>query len=190
MNIIDARGLDCPKPVMKAKEAVEKGEKAFAVWVDNEVAVSNVTRFLEGKGFSVKRGEKDDMMLEALLTGGAACAEAREDSYAVLFTSDKLGAESDGLGDVLMKAYIGTLLQKEVPPTAVALMNEGVKMALVESSALDSLKGLAGKGVKILVCGTCAKHFNITEQVQVGVISNMFEITEAVFGAAKPIVLG
>lgn len=190
MNIIDARGLECPKPVIKAKEAAEKGENEFSVWVDNEVAVSNVTRFLEGQGFTVKRNEKEHMMLDAVRTGECTCAVAAEGSCAVLFTSDKIGAESGGLGEVLMKGYIGTLVQKDVPPTAVALMNEGVKMALETSSVCDSLKALADKGVKILVCGTCAKHFGVTEQVKVGVISNMFEITEAVFGSPKPIVIG
>jgi hypothetical protein len=33
-------------------------------------------------------------------------------------------------------------------------------------------------------------HFGITENIRVGVISNMFEITEAVFGTSKPIVIG
>ena len=69
-------------------------------------------------------------------------------------------------------------------------MNDAVMMAIGDSSSLDYLKELSDKGVKILVCGTCTKHFGVTEDIKVGVISNMFEITEAVFGAAKPIVLG
>jgi hypothetical protein len=44
--------------------------------------------------------------------------------------------------------------------------------------------------VTVLVCGTCTKHFGITDDIAVGQISNMFEITETVFGASKPIVLG
>lgn len=55
MNIVDARGLDCPKPVILTKETVEKGCRSFAVWVDNEVAAANVARFLENKGFMVKK---------------------------------------------------------------------------------------------------------------------------------------
>ncbi|MFR5880996.1 MAG: hypothetical protein ACLUEQ_09425 [Cloacibacillus evryensis] len=45
-------------------------------------------------------------------------------------------------------------------------------------------------GTKILICGTCTKHFGITEAITIGTISNMFEISEAVFGTDKPIVLG
>lgn len=188
MKIIDAKGLECPKPVIRTKEAVDSGCDEIRVIVDNEVAASNVTRFLEGQGFSVKRMGAA-MELEAVRM---AKAEEKKSSgtLSVLFTSDKLGAESNGLGEVLMKAYVGTLLQKETAPTAVALMNEGVKMALPESSVADSLKELEKKGTAILVCGTCTKHFGITEQISVGVISNMFEITEAVFTADKHIVIG
>ena len=189
MKIIDARGLECPKPVIKTKEAVDAGCNEISVVVDNEVAVSNVTRFLEGHGFSVKRAE-GTMELEAVRTACAAEEKKSAGSLSVLFTSDKLGAESNGLGEVLMKAYIGTLLQKETPPSAVALMNEGVKMALPESSVADSLKELEKKGSSILVCGTCTKHFGITEKILVGVVSNMFEITEAVFSADNHIVIG
>ena len=89
-----------------------------------------------------------------------------------------------------MKAFIGTLPKADVPPAVIALMNEGVKMSLAENSVCDTLKALEARGVKILVCGTCAKHFGITERVAVGAISNMFEISESVFGAEKPIVLG
>ena len=55
MEIVDARGMDCPKPVILTKESVEKGCRDFVVWVDNEVAASNVARFLENSGFSVGR---------------------------------------------------------------------------------------------------------------------------------------
>ena len=190
MEKIDARGLECPKPVIKTKEQADKGCKELTVIVDNEVAASNVTRFLEGRGYKAdRRAEGSDFVIEALLVAAPEAPRASED-YAVLFTADKIGAESGGLGEVLMKSYLGTLVQKEEAPSAVALMNDAVLMTVGDSSALDYLKELSGKGVKILVCGTCAKHFGITEKVQVGVISNMFEITEAVYGASKQIVLG
>lgn len=190
-TIIDARGLDCPKPVIKTKECVDKGCTELSVTVDNAIAAANVTRFLEGQGYGVSSKQAGaDFVIEALLVEKASEDIRKTDSYSLLFTSDKIGAVSGGLGEVLMKSYLGTLVQKETAPQAVALMNDAVMMAIGDSSSLDYLKELSDKGVKILVCGTCAKHFGITEDIKVGIISNMFEITEAVFGAAKPIVLG
>lgn len=187
MYTIDARGLECPKPVLLTKEAVERGEDALSVAVDNTAAVGNVTRFLEGAGFSVtKHDEAGAFRLEAHRTETAAAASQSSDSYAFLITSDKIGDASDGLGELLMKGWLGTIKQRSPLPIAIALMNEGVKLALAGPTA-DTLKEMHDAGVKVLVCGTCAKHFGIENSIAVGVISNMFEITDTVYGTSKPI---
>lgn len=69
-------------------------------------------------------------------------------------------------------------------------MTESRWHLIEESSVMDTLRKLEAKGTSVLVCGTCTKHFGITDMVRVGVISNMFEITEAVFSADKYIVIG
>lgn len=189
---IDARKLECPKPVLLVKEEADKGTAQIRACVDNEVAAGNVTRFFESHGYTASREDgAEGIYITGQKSGEAAAVQKNgEVSTAILFTSDKIGAPSDGLGEVLMKAYIGTLTKTSTPPSAVALMNEGVKMALPEASTLDTLKELEAAGTKILICGTCTKHFGITDQITIGTISNMFEISEAVFGADKPIVLG
>ena len=189
---IDARKLECPKPVLLVKEEADKGTAQIRACVDNEVAAGNVTRFFESRGYTASREDgAEGIYITGKKSGEAAAVQKNgEVSTAILFTSDKIGAPSDGLGEVLMKAYIGTLTKTSTPPSAVALMNEGVKMALPEASTLDTLKELEAAGTKILICGTCTKHFGITDQITIGTISNMFEISEAVFGADKPVVLG
>ena len=54
MNEVDARGLSCPIPVVKAEKAIDRnpGEEII-VLVDNEVARENVTRLAGSKGYSV-----------------------------------------------------------------------------------------------------------------------------------------
>lgn len=196
MKEINAIGLACPKPVMKTKEETDGGAAEIRVRVDNEVAASNVTRFLEGQGFTVKReGGAPDITVEGRKTAAGkeslpAAELPKDGSWALLLLSDKIGADSDGLGDALMKAFLGTVAQNGNAPRAVALMNSGVKMALGDRSTFDALSELEQKGVSLLICGTCTKHFGITDDIKIGVISNMFEITDAVFGASKPIVIG
>jgi intracellular sulfur oxidation DsrE/DsrF family protein len=87
-----------------------------------------------------------------------------------------------------MKSFLGTLAQASAP-LAVALMNEGVKLALYDSSSCDHLKALAEKGIVVLVCGTCVNHFQIADQIGAGVVSNMFEIVESLNKADKIITL-
>ena len=63
-KIIDARGMACPLPVVNAKKASEELHPGdtLIVRVDNEIAVQNLRRFAEHKGFAAlgeKKGEKE-----------------------------------------------------------------------------------------------------------------------------------
>ena len=54
MTEIDARGLSCPIPITKTKQAMEKNPKEdIVVLVDSNVAKENVTRLAESKKYSV-----------------------------------------------------------------------------------------------------------------------------------------
>ena len=54
MTEVDARGLSCPIPVTKTKQAMERNPKEeIAVLVDSNVAKENVTRLAESKKYSV-----------------------------------------------------------------------------------------------------------------------------------------
>ena len=55
MERIDAMGKNCPQPVMMTKAAVDKGAGELEVLVDNEVAVSNVEKFLRSRGYETTR---------------------------------------------------------------------------------------------------------------------------------------
>ncbi len=193
MITVNAMGKACPEPVIMTKAALEKGATELEVLVDNAVAASNVTRLLEGQGFQVERRENAG---EFRLTGrrdGAAVAAAPVSAscpqggarLAVLVTGKTLGREDKELGEVLIKGFMGTLSKLETPPAVLALMNEGVKLALPEASTCDHLKDLEKAGTRVLVCGTCTNHFGVTEQVGVGTVSNMFEILEAVTGTDR-----
>jgi selenium metabolism protein YedF len=114
---------------------------------------------------------------------------AEKKTFSVLITCQNLGQRDQQLGDILMKSFLGTLSQLDDTPLAVALMNEGVKLALYDSSSCDHLKNLEKKGTLILVCGTCVSHFHIAEQIGAGTISNMFEIVETLNKAGKIITL-
>lgn len=51
---VDARGLSCPIPVVKTKQAMEKNPSDdVTVWVDSNVAKENVTRLAQSKKYAV-----------------------------------------------------------------------------------------------------------------------------------------
>ena len=53
MKTVDARGLSCPEPVIRTKNALASGEKAYTVMVDNVTARENVSRFAMHQGYQV-----------------------------------------------------------------------------------------------------------------------------------------
>nr|WP_315098741.1 sulfurtransferase-like selenium metabolism protein YedF [uncultured Fretibacterium sp.] len=206
MIVVNTTGRACPESVAMTRAALDKGAEELEVLVDNPQAATNVKRFLEDRGFRVLL-QDDDGRLK--LTAGrkteppvsASQAPAPQvpvpvpvapmpvprpaEGLAVLITGKTLGRSDEELGEILVKGFLSAFSQLDVPPRTVALINEGVKLALFDSSSCDHLKNLERKGTNILVCGTCVNHFGITDSVGAGVISTMFEIVEALDKAGR-----
>lgn len=197
MKKIDARKQPCPKPVLMTKNALEKDGLPLEIMVDRGIPMLNVMRFLESRNLSfdlLEEGETATLVCSSEERTISDLDESLEGSgqedVAIVICSQVLGRSDPALGEVLIKGFLGTLLERPAAPAAIALMNEGVKLALQDSSASDILRDLEKKGCNILVCGTCTKHFGITDSISAGTISNMFEITELMMNHKKTIVLG
>ena len=52
---------------------------------------------------------------------------------------------------------------------------------------LEDLKDLAARGVEILTCGTCLNFYGTTEKLQVGSVTNMYDIVERMSSADRVI---
>ena len=50
MKEVDARGLNCPEPIMMAKRALMQSPEGIDITVDDRAALENVTRFAKSKG--------------------------------------------------------------------------------------------------------------------------------------------
>jgi len=59
MKTVDARGLSCPEPVLRAREALKSKEKEYIILVDNMTSRENVTRFARSQGYNTTVTEKD-----------------------------------------------------------------------------------------------------------------------------------
>lgn len=59
-NIIDARGRSCPEPVIMTKNAIDSNTKSLKILVDSNVAVENITRFVESKGYKVEVTDREE----------------------------------------------------------------------------------------------------------------------------------
>ena len=93
-KIIDCKGMACPLPVVNAKKVSEElgNGDVLTVLVDNEIAVQNLTRFAEHKGFGVaaeKKGEKEYAVIMNI--SGAGAEKAKEDEISCVMDSRRKG---------------------------------------------------------------------------------------------------
>jgi tRNA 2-thiouridine synthesizing protein A len=60
-NIVDARGLSCPQPVIMTVNEIKKaGQGEITVLVDTDTARENVSRATNAQGWSVLEVEPDE----------------------------------------------------------------------------------------------------------------------------------
>jgi tRNA 2-thiouridine synthesizing protein A len=59
-NLVDARGLSCPQPVMLAREAIRAGQFPIEVLVETVTSRENVRRIAEHMGCQVKILQLED----------------------------------------------------------------------------------------------------------------------------------
>lgn len=200
---IDAMGKVCPMPVVLAKQVLAKqvldgGENDVTVVVDNQIAVENLTRLAESQGMTAVSAPREGGFA-VRITGErkaapapepVACCPTAPGGATVFIGKDFIGDGSRELGENLMKMFLYTLAQSEVPPVCLLFMNAGVTLpAGEEAQVIESLQALSGKGCEILVCGTCLNYYGLTERLKVGTVSNMYDIADKLLRASRVVTL-
>jgi selenium metabolism protein YedF len=103
---------------------------------------------------------------------------ANAPAYVVAFLKNRLGEGDEGLGQILIKAFINNLADNPERPEALVFLNSGIFLAQQDSPVLPALQRLEAAGVKLLSCGTCLDFYQKKESLGAGKVSNMVEITE------------
>ena len=85
---------------------------------------------------------------------------------------------------------IYTLSEGDNVPKALLFMNGGVKLVAGEELQItDSVKKLISRGCEVLVCGTCLNFYGLSDKLEVGTVSNMYEILERMQKSSNTITL-
>jgi len=191
-KVVDARGLECPQPVVLTNKALEGSDEVTTI-VDNEIAKENVSRLARSKAFRVEIEEKDALFYLHLTRESSETELLPEKGVTgptiLLIASDSFGRGSEELGQLLMRSFLHTLGEVSPLPDRIICLNSGVKLVVEGSLALDDLRVLEEKGIGILACGTCLGYYEIKDKIVVGQISNMYDIASALLGAGKIIEL-
>ena len=173
---LDCTGMACPLPVIHAKKAIEafEGDGILTVLVDNETAVQNLTRLGEHNGFAVssaQTGERAYTVTMQVRAGAAGATRAPSEpperavpaggGRVVVLSANRMGVGDDRLGE--------KFLTTEDPDT------------------IRDLKKLEEAGTTVMTCGTCLDFYGLKDRLQVGVVSNMYDIVEAQMKASAVI---
>ncbi|NLU50257.1 MAG: SirA family protein [Syntrophomonadaceae bacterium] len=59
MGNLDVRGLSCPLPVLRVKQALDAGETELDIVGDSAVSRENITRFVQNLGGAVEVVQAD-----------------------------------------------------------------------------------------------------------------------------------
>ncbi len=200
-EVVDAKGLECPRPVIMARKALEENDR-IEVLVDNNNAVENLKRLAGKLGCKVSVNEKSDGTFTLLISrssherkdalktedhGSSDRDHKRrgDDKLVIVISGNRMGRGNDELGYILIRSFIHTLLELDKLPHTVIFYNTGVKLTVKDSDVIDDLKKLEDAGTGILICGTCADYFEIKDKIGAGSISNMYDITEEMASASR-----
>ena len=206
---IDARGDACPLPVVKAKKAIAElhGPGEVEVLVDNEIAVQNLTKMAQQKGYlsSSEKAGRAGIPVFALPSRTQPVAETavpgEEKQQAEVRNlhpgcphrysgghrrPTRWARAAEELGKTLLKAFVFSLTQQDKLPKTILFYNGGAQSLTCEGSPmLEDLKALEAEGVEILTCGTCLNFYGLTEKLAVGGVTNMYVIAEKMLNAGN-----
>lgn len=196
---VDARGEQCPIPVIKAKKALESAKKGdlVVVFVDNEIAVQNLQKLATQKGAGFQWKKNGDSEYEAVFTVGNSDSAQEEEleiscemptlnrkkKTVVAVASNQMGVGEEALGKTLLKGFLYALTQQDVLPDTILFYNGGASISCEGSDSLEDLKWLEQQGVEIITCGTCLNFYGIAEKLAVGKVTNMYEIVQTMMSA-------
>lgn len=186
---VDARGLNCPLPVIKTKKELENINEGIVVTiVDNEIAKENVLKLVNSMKCESKINQQENNYYIEITKGELEELESIQeeiikkqevdDNTVVFISSNVMGRGSDELGEILINGFIYTLSQTTPYPKSIIFVNSAVKLTTQNENTIDNLKLLEEEGVEILSCGTCLDYLNLKNMLKVGQTSNMYDIVE------------
>jgi len=114
-------------------------------------------------------------------------AASKQYSTAVLITRNGMGHAEAPLQQKLVKTYLTMLNDNDMLPGIICFYADGVKLVVEGSPVLDALKSLEAKGVRLVVCNTCLKYYDLADKLRVGIIGGMHDIITAQWQARKVI---
>lgn len=196
-KIVDARKLNCPMPVINTKKELEAlNEGVVITIVDNEIAKENVKKLAKSMNLEFSESTKDGDFHIRIVKGKDVIIQTKKEdtkdlSKKVIFIqSNMMGGHNEDLGKILINGFVFTLTQVKPYPKAVVLVNQGVELSTINEETVENLKVLEEYGTNVVSCGTCLDFLDLKDKLNVGEISNMYDIVEILSDSSNCITIG
>lgn len=187
MKSIDCRNWLCPKPVIEVRKILLAAPQSpLCVLVEDDVARQNLHRLAATLGWQVEESSSaGSAALEFTPATAAAPVATAGGTTVVLVAAATMGSGNDELGHILLRNFLLTLAELEIPPATIYFINDGVKLTVDGSDTVEILQKLADLGIDLAACGLCLDFFKLREKVAVGRITNMLDIVQGMSNAGS-----
>ena len=165
------------KKSKQLRAALEKIDSTKVYSVEEAVALAKETNF------DIEIEEKEDGVFKLTFNKNEEKTEKDDkeeslsSSYVVVFDSDKIGDGDEDFSKSLLESFLVSITEADVLPKFVICYNKGVFLTTQRENTIEDLKKLADNGVEIISCGLCLDHYGVKEELKVGRVSNMYEIS-------------
>jgi len=200
MKIIDTCGQTCPAPLIATRKALREADEGepFALKTDSHTSFNNIVRYLKDNKIGFSFSEASGIWTLTVSNSGEGGELTNPDEYCTIdiphfskgsfviaVSSNLMGTGDNDLGSRLMTNFIKAVKDLDTLPSKILFYNSGVLLGRRDSETATILQELEKMGVNLYFCATCLDHFGISEEVTVGVKSNMFEIVQAMASASN-----
>lgn len=202
MKIVNTSGQKCPAPLIATKRALKEcaAGDSFQVITDSKTSFNNVCRYLTDNKTEYTSIVSDGMWTITVrkLEPGVISSPAenycmteiphfRKGDYIIAFSSDRMGEGDEVLGRKLMLNFVKAVRDLDVLPETMVFYNRGVMLGIEGSETSGHLEVISRMGVKLFFCATCIEHYRPGNITSAGILSNMFEIAQAMASASNVI---
>lgn len=199
MLTLNAAGKSANEAVRLIQDALNGDDEEIKILIDSPTVWPEINKFLISQGFNDIVPEDDDGALYIMVSKSTRkeSEEIHEEAHETeaSFTSAKsknatavlISGENRKYRYDFLRKFLLSLMNSQIKPDIIALMNDSVKLAAYDSETCDYLKKLNADGVRILISESCADRLNLSEAVGTGELTDMSEIIERVLECEKVI---
>ena len=194
---LDYSQHQCPYPVVETRKQILANPGAsLVVLVGDQAGRDNVSRLATKMGYrtaAIEAGNNFQLTLtpedskEQVTQSEPISATPVTGKTVIYCGSDRMGDGDDQFGRVLMINFLTTLLEMDPLPDIILFVNSGIDLTTQGSAVLEALRTLESRGVDIASCGLCLDFYQKKDQLQVGRVTNMYEMVEVQCQAGRVI---